>query len=55
MLEWLDPKEGERILDVACGGGGQKERIYHANLKLEMQGIPSLQEIKDRLIMRSNC
>lgn len=54
MLEWLDPKEGERILDVACGGG-QKERIYHANLKLEMQGIPSLQEIKDRLIMRSNC
>lgn len=21
MLEWLDPKEGERILDVACGGG----------------------------------
>ena len=20
MLEWLDPKEGERILDVACGG-----------------------------------
>ena len=22
MLEWLDPKEGERILDVACAGGG---------------------------------
>jgi ubiquinone/menaquinone biosynthesis C-methylase UbiE len=21
MLEWLDPKEGERILDIACGGG----------------------------------
>ena len=21
MLEWLDPKEGERILDVACGPG----------------------------------
>ena len=21
MLEWLDPKEGERILDVACGEG----------------------------------
>ena len=21
MLEWLDPKEGEKILDVACGGG----------------------------------
>jgi hypothetical protein len=46
MLEWLDPKGGERILYLACGGG-QKERIYHANLKLEMQGIPSLQEIKD--------
>lgn len=23
MLEYLDPKEGERILDVACGGGGR--------------------------------
>jgi 2-polyprenyl-3-methyl-5-hydroxy-6-metoxy-1,4-benzoquinol methylase len=21
MLEWLNPKEGERILDVACEGG----------------------------------
>jgi len=21
MLEWLEPKEGERILDVACGAG----------------------------------
>ena len=21
MLEWLAPKEGERILDIACGGG----------------------------------
>lgn len=21
MLKWLDPKEGERILEVACGGG----------------------------------
>lgn len=21
MLRWLDPKEGERILDVTCGGG----------------------------------
>ena len=21
MLKYLDPKEGERILDVACGGG----------------------------------
>ena len=21
MLEWLAPKEGERILGVACGGG----------------------------------
>ena len=21
MLEWLDPKEGEMILDIACGGG----------------------------------
>ena len=21
MLEWLDPNEGERILDVACGPG----------------------------------
>ena len=22
ILEYLNPKEGERILDVACGGGG---------------------------------
>ena len=22
MLEWLDPKEGEKIFDIACGGGG---------------------------------
>ena len=21
MLEWLEPKESERILDIACGGG----------------------------------
>ena len=21
LFEYLDPKEGERILDVACGGG----------------------------------
>lgn len=25
MLEWLDPEEGERILDIACGGG----RVEH--------------------------
>ena len=27
MLEWLDPKEGERILDVACGGGALSLKI----------------------------
>jgi len=21
IMEWLDPKDGERVLDVACGGG----------------------------------
>ena len=21
MLDWLEPKEGEKILDIACGGG----------------------------------
>ena len=25
MLGWLAPKEGERILDIACGGGGRVE------------------------------
>jgi len=24
MLEWLNPKEGERILDVACGGSVER-------------------------------
>ena len=27
MLEWLDPKEGERILDIACGGGALSFKI----------------------------
>ena len=27
MLEWLDPKEGERILDIACGGGALSLKI----------------------------
>ncbi len=37
MLEWLDPKEGERILDIACGGGELSLKI--AEKGCEVYGI----------------
>jgi len=37
MLEWLDPKEDERILDVACGGGELSLKI--AERGCEVHGI----------------
>jgi ubiquinone/menaquinone biosynthesis C-methylase UbiE len=37
MLDWLDPKEGERILDVACGGGTLSLKI--AERGCEVSGI----------------
>ena len=37
MLEWLDPKEGERILDVACGVGILSLKI--AERGCEVHGI----------------
>ena len=37
MLEWLDPKEGERILDIACGGGNLSLKI--AEKGCEVYGI----------------
>ena len=56
MLEWLDAKEGERILDVACGGmlslkiaeNGCKifgidmseDTIKYAKRRSEREGIP---------------
>ena len=37
MLEWLDQKEGERILDIACGGGELSLKI--AEKGCEIYGI----------------
>ena len=37
ILEWLDLKEGERILDVACGGGTLSLKI--AEKGCEVHGI----------------
>ena len=37
MLEWLDPKEGERILDVACGAGALSLKI--AEKGCEVHGV----------------
>lgn len=37
MLEWLDPKEGERILDIACGGGALCLKI--AEKRCEVHGV----------------
>lgn len=34
MLEWLDPKEGERILDVACGVGELSLKIAEKGCKV---------------------
>jgi ubiquinone/menaquinone biosynthesis C-methylase UbiE len=37
MLEWLDPKEGEKILDIACGGGALSLKIAESGC--EVHGI----------------
>lgn len=37
MLDWLDPKEGERILDVACGSGELSIKV--AERGCEVHGI----------------
>lgn len=37
MLEWFHPKEGEKILDVACGGGTLSCKI--AEKGCEVQGV----------------
>ena len=34
MLEWLDPKEGEKILDVACGVGTLSLKISEKGCKV---------------------
>jgi 2-polyprenyl-3-methyl-5-hydroxy-6-metoxy-1,4-benzoquinol methylase len=34
MLECLDPKEGERVLDVACGGGELSLKIAERGRKV---------------------
>ena len=43
MLEWLDPKEGERILDVACGGGVLSLKI--AERDCEVHGIDLSEDV----------
>ena len=37
MLDWLEPKEGERILDIACGGGTLSLKI--AEKGCEVYGV----------------
>lgn len=34
ILEWLDPKEGEKILDIACGGGELSLKIAEKGSKV---------------------
>ena len=42
MLEYLDPEEGERILDIACGGGALSLKI--AEKGCEVHGIDMLED-----------
>lgn len=42
MLEWLDPKEGERILDIACGGGVLSLKI--AEKGCEVRGVDTSED-----------
>lgn len=44
MLEWLDPKEGERILDVACGEGQLSLKIAETERGCEVCGIDKRSE-----------
>ena len=37
MLDWLEPKEGEKILDIACGGGALSLKI--AEKSCEVYGV----------------
>ena len=41
MLEWLDPKEGKRILDVACRG----DVVKIAETRCEVHGIDISEEV----------
>jgi len=49
ILEGLDPKEGERILDVACGGGQLSLKIAERGCKVH--GI----DISERNINSAKC
>ena len=42
MLEWLDPKEGEKIFDIDCGGGELSLKI--AEKGCEVYGLERLLE-----------
>jgi ubiquinone/menaquinone biosynthesis C-methylase UbiE len=46
MLEWLDPKDGERVLDVACGGGVLSLKI--AEKECEVHGIDLIEDVISR-------
>jgi ubiquinone biosynthesis O-methyltransferase len=53
MLDWLDPKEGERILDVACGGGVLSLKIAERGCKvygidLSVNAINSAKRLAER-------
>lgn len=53
MLEWLDPKEGERILDVACGGGTLSLKIAERGcnvhgIDISKQAINSAKRLAER-------
>ena len=53
MLEWLDSKEGERILDVACGGGTLSLKIAERGCKvhgidLSVNAINSAKRLAER-------
>ena len=46
MLDWLEPKEGEKILDIACGGGALSLKI--AEKGFEVYGVDLLEDAINR-------
>ncbi|MER5623046.1 N-6 DNA methylase [Streptosporangium sp. NPDC002544] len=52
MVEMLDPKEDERVLDPACGTGGfLRETLWHLlNKWREEEGTPGLPDTEEQLV-----
>ena len=46
MLEWLEPKEGEKFLDIACGKGALSLKI--AERGCEVYGIDLSGDVIER-------